>query len=87
MHTTHGPEGTVFNHNGDYSGDVVIKIDAPTDSDKGGYMQSPDGQLVQWRIEVPFADIRSLVLGYLRDERIARLEDADDDELEELLLR
>jgi hypothetical protein len=87
MHTTKGPEGTVFNHNGDYSGDVVIKIDAATGSDKGSYTQSPDGEMVQWRIEVPFADVRALVLGYLRDKRIGELEDVGDDELEGLLFR
>jgi hypothetical protein len=87
MHTTKGPGGTVFHHNGDYSGDVVIQFDAPTESGKGSYMQSPDGDLVNWRIEVPFADVRALVLGYLRDKRISELEDAGDGELEKLLFR
>jgi len=37
--------------------------------------------------EVPFADLRQLVLGYFRDKMIGELEDASDDTLEAMLTR
>jgi hypothetical protein len=72
-HTTHGPEGTVFHHNGDYSGGVVIKINAPTGGGGRG-------------IEVPFADVRALVFGYLRARKIEQLEQSGDAAFEAMLL-
>jgi hypothetical protein len=68
-HTTITDGGTTFTHNGDYSGDV--RITAPSAG--------------RPYIEVPFADLRQLVLWYLRDKAIERLENAEGGELEALL--
>jgi hypothetical protein len=80
-HTTQGALGTVFHHNGDYSGDVtVIPVSFPERRD------GPDGA-ISFSVDIPFEDLRQLVLGYLRDRRIEHLEQISDDELEAELLR
>ena len=79
MHTTEGPEGTVFQHNGDYGGEVDIIVRA-----EPAQFGTPEGSPA-WAVSIPFADVRSLVLGYLRDKRIAELESAGDDGLEKFL--
>lgn len=66
-HATNGDLGTVFIHNGDYSGTVTVHRPG------------------QPEIEVPFADLRQFVLGYLRGRMIAGLESASDDTLEAML--
>jgi len=73
-HTTETAGGTVFIHNGDYSGPVQIR------ARKGEVLE--DGR---FELEVPFADMRALVLGYLRQRMIAGIEDASDDTLEAML--
>jgi hypothetical protein len=78
-HTTKGPDGTVFHHNGDYSGDLDIVVRR-----EPKMFATPEGPTA-WVVSVPFADIRSLVLSYLRDKRTGELEDAEGDELEKLL--
>jgi hypothetical protein len=66
MHTSTGPEGTKFLHNGDYSGDVEII--------------SPD-YCLGIAFEIPFADLKFLVAQYVEREKIRRLEDATPDEI------
>ena len=70
-HTSHGPQGTLFIHNGDYSGDISI------------YRELPEPV----SIVVPFEDLRELVLDYLASKRINELENAGGDYLERLLMR
>ena len=69
-HTTKAAGGTTFIHNGDYSGFVRI-VSASGE-------RHPE-------VEIPFADLRELVLGYLRLRMIAGLEDMSDDTLEQVL--
>lgn len=79
-HTTRAALGTVFHHNGDYSGDVtVVPVSFPERVD------SADGS-IHFSVDIPFADLRELVFAYLRDRRIEQLERASDDELEVRLL-
>jgi hypothetical protein len=75
-HTTEAEGGTVFIHNGDYSGDIRVI------SRKGE--QLDDGR---FEVEVPFTDLRAIVLGYLRDRMISDLENASGDTLEAMLTR
>ena len=75
MHTTQASQGTVFHHNGDYSGSVKIQV--PEEPAKHTF-----GSQTCWVTEVPFEDIRELVLDYLRSKLIARLESVEGDELE-----
>lgn len=81
-HTTKAAGGTVFTHNGDYSGEVGITVYAPPEELTDG---PPFEHRAAWRVTVPFEDLRALVLGYLRDKRISKLEQAEGDELEKLL--
>lgn len=79
-HTTKAALGTVFFHNGDYSGDVtVIPVSFP---EQAG---SSDGNL-HFSVDIPFADMRELVFAYLRARQTEQLEQASDDELEARLL-
>jgi hypothetical protein len=80
MHTHKSGQGTVFLHNGDYSGDVNIISRSQPET----YTRS-DGKPA-WGIQVPFADLRELVFAYLRDRQADWLEQADDDALEGALL-
>ena len=73
-HTTETAGGTVFIHNGDYSGPVQIR------ARKGEVLE--DGR---FELEVPFTDLRALVLDYLRQRMISGLESASDDTLEAML--
>jgi len=67
-HTTKAALGTVFIHDGGYTGDVRVLP-------RG--LSYPHAEVV-----VPFADLRELVFAYLRSRRIEWLEQAGDDELE-----
>jgi hypothetical protein len=80
-HTTRAALGTVFHHDGDYSGDVtVIPVSFPE------RVPTPDGSIC-FSVDIPFEDMRELVFGYLRARRIEWLEQAGDDELEAELLQ
>jgi hypothetical protein len=74
MHSFTGPSGNHYFHNGDFSGGVKVEASAIADSQLGTMA------------EIPFEDIRALYLRYLRSERISRLEQAEDAELEAELL-
>jgi hypothetical protein len=73
-HTTETAGGTVFIHNGDYSGEVRVL------ARKGEVLE--DGR---FEIEVPFTDLRALVLDHLRQRMISGLESMNDDTLEQVL--
>lgn len=69
-HLTKGPQGTTFNHNGGFDGDVLIRR---PDFPAGVY--------------VPFEDLRELVLQYLANKLIEKVENANGDDLEQILMR
>jgi hypothetical protein len=73
-HTTEAAGGTVFIHNGGYDGDVRVV------SQNGGVLE--DGR---FEVDIPFTDLRSLVLDYLRQRMISGLESMNDDTLEQVL--
>jgi len=82
-HTTRAAGGTVFTHNGDYSGDVGVTVyTAPEELTDG----SPFEHRAAWRVAVPFADLRELVFAYLRDRKSEWLEQCSDGEFEAVLL-
>ena len=105
MHSTTGPLGTTFHHNGDFSGEIKfsgssedagrhVDVEAPFSelvraSVLPGYWASVAAHLDVVRpskddfltVEVPVADLRSLVAGRVRDERISALEEIDDEGL------
>lgn len=77
MHSTEASGGTTFHHNGDYSGDVQISVTAEiTEVDLlgNGY------------VEVPFADLHELVLGYLAHKLGTSLKQFTPAELEEFII-
>ena len=79
-HTTKAGSGTVFIHNGDYSGDVtVIPASFPE------RVSAPDGSIT-FSVDIPFADLRELVFAYLRDRKTEQIEQASDREFEAMLL-
>lgn len=80
MHTHRADGGTVFHHNGDYSGELVITVPVAAEP-----IQGPFGGTV-WRVEVPFADVRELVFAYLRARKIEQIEQASDAAFEAILL-
>jgi hypothetical protein len=71
MHTTEGPQGTVFHHNGDYSGEVKVTVTA--EPARG----TDVNHVPHWTAEVPFADLEALVLGKYRNYAITMLESAE----------
>lgn len=79
-HTSEGPEGTVFIHNGGYDGDVKIVVGSEQ-------VQSWDGGPIEHteklHVTVPFNDLKALVAQYVRMERVCALDDSEmtDDEV------
>jgi hypothetical protein len=81
-HTHEAAGGTRFLHNGDYSGDVSLVV-----PEAAAHLHDAEGCYpARWEVRVPFADLRELVLSYLRQRRIERAELATDDEFERDLL-
>jgi hypothetical protein len=76
MHSTDGKEVT-FHHNGDYSGDVLIVVQAH----KVAHYESTSHTSEHYEIEIPFNDLKMLVAEYVRGEKVDRLEQAEDDEV------
>lgn len=76
MHTwQNGNNTTRIHHNGDYSGEVIIKHRISTESE-------------HWfELEIPYEDLKHFVLDQIRQDRIGALEDLEYDRLEEELLR
>jgi hypothetical protein len=72
MHSTQGPSGQWYQHNGDFSGPIVITDLDTAINNEYGYP----------RIEIPFEDIRAIYLRYARSKMISELEQASDDDLE-----
>lgn len=91
MHTTRGPSGLYYHHNGDYSGDVMVTVpfERATPDPYSTYVAKAeiDEQQRKVTVDIPFEDMRRLVLAHLRSKLIEELEQADDDKLEQLLLK
>jgi len=66
MHTTQ-INNTVFQHHGDYSGDIIIMTDSPHDEPRV--------------IAIPFEDLKGFIADYVACIRIGDLERATDDEI------
>jgi hypothetical protein len=62
MHATIGSSGTVYHHNGDFSGDVYFTPASPT------------GMLPLDTVAIPFEDILDLVGKYYQGEAISKIE-------------
>lgn len=77
MHTTMVDDNFVFLHDGDYSGDVIVK--KLKESKK-----SPEGVEVEKEIEIPFDVLRTFFLEAYRTRVINIIENADKNELEKM---
>lgn len=76
MITTAGAsEGVYFHRNGDYSGDIRIFIDSL--SKDARVVPSVDGV----EVIIPFEDLKTFVVGYVRSKKTERLENGSDDEV------
>lgn len=89
MHSTQGPSGLYYHHNGDYSGDVKVTIPMMRRElytwGSGTVQVEIDEPRQQVTVDIPFEDMRHLVLSHYRSLMTGRLENADDKELERLL--
>ena len=68
MHTTVTESGRPFHHNGDFSGDVILNVDA----DKVEHGRFNGEEYVQ--VTIPMEDLVGIVGEYVRRLRIERLE-------------
>lgn len=97
MHSTQAPSGQHYHHNGDYSGAVKAyvpirpqtrwpKKDVACASHpvKGIDFENPDAEYVE--VEIPFEDMKRLVIDSFRSRLISHLESSDDETLERLFL-
>ena len=96
MHSTTAPSGLTYHHNGSFSG--VVKTEIPV-REQTGYPDKDHacarekfvrrgGQTQAYvEVEIPFADMKHLVLSYLRSEAIGFLEQADDAALAKFFAR
>lgn len=97
MHAHRGPSGQWYNHNGDFSGEVLASLRVhgqglpPGDRASASIPHKAvgeDGEMGEFvEVRISFEDIRSLYLAYVRQNRISRLEQAENAELEAELLR
>lgn len=90
MHSFTGSSGVTFNHNSDRSGDVRISVvggeweceisELAFDSHELGGRVVPAGtKFVE--VKLPCKDILEWVADYIRSERVAELENAEDAEI------
>lgn len=76
MHGWISPDDTtVVNHNGDYSGNVIIRRYGPS----GGESLA--------KIDVPFEHLKQFFLEYLRERKVSQLEQSEYSDLEGLLFK
>ena len=68
IHSFYASQGTVFFHNGDFSGEVIVRVPESKNED-------------QQEVEVPFEDLKEFVAKYICSEKISKLEDAEPDEI------
>lgn len=76
MHSYDSSSGLTYFHNGDYSGNVKVN-NVSTAPNREGWSSLTD-------VEIPFEDMKALVLSYYRSRLIRVLED-DDEALERFL--
>jgi hypothetical protein len=74
-HTTTTDAGITFHHNGDYSGDVSLRLSE--DQVEQGQFKNE----TYYEIEIPFDAMKELVANYVRSEKISKLEQAEDNEI------
>lgn len=92
MHSTQGPSGQWYTHNGDFSGPVKASIpvrpqaEYPDDYTSASTPHVLPGEELRIEVEIPFKDIRALYLRYLTSKQISLLEQATDDERERMFL-
>jgi hypothetical protein len=73
MHSTELGEDITAHHNGDFSGNVIFRVPSELIIDEG-------------TVSLPFTVLRELVFSYLRNTKISRLENMDDEQLLEHFL-
>jgi hypothetical protein len=76
MITTELPNGRVFLHNGDFSGDLEINVH-PAELEE---LDTEDGTQL-FRLAIPFEDIKAIVADYVRRVRTVELEQMSDDQV------
>lgn len=90
MHSTEAPSGQTYHHNGDFSG--VVMADIPVrhqtrypekDHTRASCVIENEFTTHPYvEVEIPFEDVKYLVLAYLRSKAVSFLEQADDETLE-----
>lgn len=91
MHTTPLSGGVIAHHNGDMSGDIELVFWGKAEHSHHAYLLDEDGfqnnNPIQdtVMVKLSFEDIRKLYLGYIRSQKISRLEQMSDDDLERLI--
>lgn len=84
MRSYDAPSGLIYHHNGDYSGDVKIAVPMCRPGETYSWGQASD-KVVEIDehdqaviVDIPFEDMKRLVLNYYRSELISRLEQSDE---------
>lgn len=87
MHSTTAPSGLTYHHNGSFSGAVQVAVPMGRRAGEDHGVGSIDNNERDVEVFIPFADMKHLVLAYLRSEAIGFLEQADDAALENFFIR
>lgn len=75
----------IMHHNGDYSGNIKFLLpNRIADASTMPHFYADESSAAT--VHIPFAAIKHLVLQYLRNKAISRLENVEDDELEDLII-
>ncbi len=85
MRSTDAPSGLTYHHNGDYSGAVRVEIPMGRRAGTSYGVSSVDYNEQTTTVDIPFEDMRHLVLASIRKRMIMHLEEADDATLEKFL--
>lgn len=82
MTNTIGPQGTNFVHDtsmGENGRDETVRLLTTNEPQK---INMPEDMGEAWSVDIPFADLRHLILKYLQVKSIKNIESFGDDELE-----
>lgn len=78
-----------YHHNGDYSGDVKVTVPMTRHESRPWGTTTTKVEIDEHRrevtVDIPFDDMKHLVLDHYRSRMISCLENADDQEVERLL--
>lgn len=91
MHSTPLSGGVTAFHHGDMSGKIQLVYMGKADHSHRAYIVDEDGFTCKdpiadhVQVELTFADIRALYLSHIRRQKISRLEQMADEELERLI--